>query len=480
MTLINCTSIDANQTLNPAGYVVTDSSDAFNFGTGDFTLECWLYPIQFGNIWTGFLTTMEVNSTIFPSRAGVAMGSCQGSSSLTFGINASSASAFNDNCSNANLALGTVSDWQHIALTRSSGTVRMFINGLKVGSDITDSRNVNTNSKRLGIGHYYAFNNSNANPLVDWMYKGYIDEVRVSNIARYTSDFSTDNTPFVSDSNTVFLCHFDDVDYSTPGIVRFLDSGPNNIGVSGVCQTDLSSSQKKFGNYSLGLALTAPQFTPPATPSVTPTITPTLTPTLTPTVTPTVTVTPSATPILFNCDKKILKLYIPNSTISPGGTRASSIQLRIGGGTCCSRSNIRDIIIPALPPEPPPPTPDVCLEPGTDLYGYTAIVSYDPANCAAGHSCNRAIFDFYINDILIGQANLNNSGDGGYREGVFTINNHIIANALTELKLVCALASGCHNGVGRVVLKNPSNNIVLAICMPNDIVVAGSFICSVV
>jgi hypothetical protein len=55
----------------------------------------------------------------------------------------------------------------------------------------------------------------------------------------------------------------------------------------------------------------------------------------------------------INCDKKIIKLYIPNSIISPGGNRASSIQLRIGGGSCCSRSNIRDIAIPQ-PPLPPP------------------------------------------------------------------------------------------------------------------------------
>jgi hypothetical protein len=203
------------------------------------------------------------------------------------------------------------------------------------------------------------------------------------------------------------------------------------------------------------------------------------TPTPTPTVTPTNTVTPTPTPSrppIVGCDHKILKLYIPNSVISPGGNRASSIQLRIGGGTCCSRSNIRNIIIPSLPPPPPPPQPEVCLAAGTDLYGYTAIVSYDPTNCDAGHSCNRAIFDFYINTTLIGQANLNNQNDGGYRESIFTINEHIVVSSITELKLVCKL-DVCHNGVGRVVLKNPSNNVVLALCMPNDVAVAGSFIC---
>jgi hypothetical protein len=116
------------------------------------------------------------------------------------------------------------------------------------------------------------------------------------------------------------------------------------------------------------------------------------------------------------------------------------------------------------------------LPAGIDLFGYTAIISYDPVNCGGGHVCNRAIFDFYIDNIFIGQANLNNGGDGGYREGVFAINDHIISSELTELKLVCSSAA-CHNGIGRAVLKDTSDNIVLAMCMPNDIVIAGSFIC---
>jgi len=178
---------------------------------------------------------------------------------------------------------------------------------------------------------------------------------------------------------------------------------------------------------------------------------------------------------LINCDKKIIKLYVPGSILSPGGSRASSIQLRIGGSGCCDKSNIIDIPLPPPPPPPPTPVPDICLGEGVDLYGYTAIVSYDPVNCSAGHSCNRAIFNFYIDNNLIGEANLNNFPDGRYRETVFTINEHILSSQSTTLRLECNL-SDCHNGIGRVTIKDPANNIVLALCMPNDIVVGG-FIC---
>lgn len=180
-------------------------------------------------------------------------------------------------------------------------------------------------------------------------------------------------------------------------------------------------------------------------------------------------------PLSNNCDKKIIKLYIPGNIIAPNNVRASSIQLRIGGNGCCGLSNIVDMPVPPPPQPEPQPPPEVCLEGNIDLYGYTAIVSYDPVNCQPGHVCNRAIFDFYIDNTFIGTANLNNLEDGGYKETVFTINSHIISSGSTIIRLECALTN-CHNGIGRVVIKDPQNNIVLALCLPNDVAV-GALLC---
>ena len=289
---VNCTSVtDVNGNLNPAGYVVTDPSTAFDFGTGDFTMECWAYPTKQGNIWTGFLSTMQNDNptTINSVLAGVVLGSCSSSLNLTFGINTSFASSFNSNCSNNSLSLNT---WQHIALTRASGVCRLFINGIQVGNNIADNRNVNSNKKILGIGKYYS------DRVDDWMYNGYIDEVRISKVARYTTNFTPSVSQFVSDSDTVFLCHFDSVDSSVPGILKFYDDGPNNIGITGQCETNLSTAVKKFGNSSLRLGQTILESpTPTPTSTVTPTITPTSTVTPTKTVTPTITPTSTVTQI---------------------------------------------------------------------------------------------------------------------------------------------------------------------------------------
>jgi len=79
----------------------------------------------------------------------------------------------------------------------------------------------------------------------------------------------------------------------------------------------------------------------PPIPSTTPTPTPTTTPTPTPNNT---------------CDKKIIKLSIPGTILSPGGSRASSIQLRIAGSSCCGQSNIIDVRVPPILSATPAPT----------------------------------------------------------------------------------------------------------------------------
>jgi hypothetical protein len=75
--------------------------------------------------------------------------------------------------------------WYHIAATRESGTVRLFVDGTLLGSksDATPA----TNSSPLQIGK---------DVIVSNFFDGNIDEIRISNgIARYTSNF-TPSGPF--------------------------------------------------------------------------------------------------------------------------------------------------------------------------------------------------------------------------------------------------------------------------------------------
>lgn len=186
---------------------------------------------------------------------------------------------------------------------------------------------------------------------------------------------------------------------------------------------------------------------------------------------------------MINCDKKIIKLYIPNSHLLRSGARAASINIKLAGSNCCKQSNVVTVAIPATIPSPPISDPDKCLENGIDLIGYIAKVSYDPTKCPKGnpvnnHQCDGAVFDLYLNNILVGQANLNNGSTGGYRETLFTIKQSVIAKPGLILELRCALRGGCHKGIGRIDIYDPnSNNLVYGACIPNDVVVNDKILC---
>lgn len=92
--------------------------------------------------------------------------------------------------------------WYHIAVTRSGSTVRLFADGVEQGSgtnsDTIFASGPGANSEmRIGRDAFSAY------------FNGYIDELRISNTARYTSGFTPESTQFTNDANTLLLVHMD-------------------------------------------------------------------------------------------------------------------------------------------------------------------------------------------------------------------------------------------------------------------------------
>jgi hypothetical protein len=145
-------------------YLTIPTNPGFVFGTGDFTIEAWFYIVS-GSA-----------GAIFDTRSGasgVAPLLYFSSSTLRYYMNGGDRIT-----SGTTLSAAT---WYHVALARSSGSSKMFLNGAQTGSTYADTNDfILTNTINIGRG-----NDGNN------VFNGYIDDLRITKgFARYTANFS--------------------------------------------------------------------------------------------------------------------------------------------------------------------------------------------------------------------------------------------------------------------------------------------------
>lgn len=96
--------------------------------------------------------------------------------------------------------------WYHVALTRNLTSCKLYVDGVEeCSATLGYSDNTNNNKFFVGWSGYTG----------QIPYNGHIDEFRISNTVRYTSNFTPSTTPFQNDSNTLLLLHCDGTDGST-------------------------------------------------------------------------------------------------------------------------------------------------------------------------------------------------------------------------------------------------------------------------
>ena len=166
-------------------YLEVNGSTDFEFGTGDFTVECWMYfsAITTSALQVIFSSGTDSNAFFFHADA----------DQLSVGTT----SAF---ISNQTTTFSS-GQWYHVAACRSGTTLRLFKNGTQVGSSVTDS----TDWQQGGNARVGA--NMSAGQAVN----GYISDLRVvKGTAVYTSDFAPPTTPLTAVTNTSLLLPLDD------------------------------------------------------------------------------------------------------------------------------------------------------------------------------------------------------------------------------------------------------------------------------
>jgi hypothetical protein len=86
--------------------------------------------------------------------------------------------------------------WHHIAITRGALTqTRMFIDGVQQGGEV----NFNDNFTAPNMASTLRIGASTFGAAAAEDFNGRIDELRISNVARYTANFTPPSAPFTLD-----------------------------------------------------------------------------------------------------------------------------------------------------------------------------------------------------------------------------------------------------------------------------------------
>jgi hypothetical protein len=147
-------------------YLTVPDSAAVSFGTGNFTLEAWVWTDQsgqeqailgkWGTDGNDWLLRVETSNRL---RFYLLSGAITSSTTLP------------------------LNQWNHVAVTRSSGTVTIWLNGSSVASG-SGSDNMDT-SVVLSVGAYSPFGGY----VSFWL--GYLDDVRITKgVSRYSATFT--------------------------------------------------------------------------------------------------------------------------------------------------------------------------------------------------------------------------------------------------------------------------------------------------
>ena len=168
-------------------YIDAGISDDYNFGAGDFTIECWINRTSLSNDDTIWGTTVAEGSSgcfwYFNSS---------GNLRAYLGDSTERASSSN------NILAGT---WYHVALTRASGTVNIWVDGVSKYSASGVTGNIGSSTQNFIIGDGNTGYNGNA-----YMFLGHISNLRIQKgKAEYTATFTPPTTRLNVTPETVLL-----------------------------------------------------------------------------------------------------------------------------------------------------------------------------------------------------------------------------------------------------------------------------------
>lgn len=162
-------------------YLTCAASADFNLGSGDWTIEAWVYFATGANGTTQYLCDLRPASTggTYPEIGFESAGQIRflvGGTQQIIGTGGEFATAGS-----------AINNWVHVAACKSSGSTKLFVSGSQVGSTFTDS-NTYGSSAQLFIG---------ASSFANGFLNAWVDDFRITKgVARYTSNFTPPSAAF--------------------------------------------------------------------------------------------------------------------------------------------------------------------------------------------------------------------------------------------------------------------------------------------
>jgi len=172
---------------------VADNTD-FEY-SGDFTIETWVRVTTKAAHQCLFAKGTDADWPVLAYQAYI-----QQSTGRIF------LQVSNNGSATGNVTITTTSDlsdglWHHVAVVRNGNVWNVYIDGTSEAT-ATQALTILNENNPFSFGSQYTGN---------YYLNGYMDEIRVSNSARYTANFTPSTTAFTSDSNTKLLIHGDEV-----------------------------------------------------------------------------------------------------------------------------------------------------------------------------------------------------------------------------------------------------------------------------
>jgi hypothetical protein len=219
---------------------VNTASSALDVSSGDWTVQVWIYPTAPGN---DYATVFSLGTTVDSQTNAWSLH--MNSNYQMFILISGSGGSIN---ASANTAVGPFA-WNHVALSRASGTTTMYVNGVSVGTTATAM----PSTQYASIGGYSFYTDKNTFP-------GYISGVQLlKGTSINFASVGVPTAPPTAIANTSLLCNF-----TNAGI--FDNTGKNNLETAADAQID--TSVKKYGTGSMEFDGTGDYLLLPSSPNL--------------------------------------------------------------------------------------------------------------------------------------------------------------------------------------------------------------------